>query len=83
MGNLMGIIACLVACFGFAFAIIGYINRNLAIWERAVFVLFSLMALTPDNTLTLTGSAGVIGSSIIFGKLFKKDKGAPKCDSIE
>lgn len=83
LGNLMGILACIVACFGFGFAIIGYINRSLAIWERALFVIFSIMALTPNNIMTLAGCAGVITATLLFTKILNKDKGSPKCDSIE
>lgn len=69
IGNLYGITACAAACFGLGFAIIGYLNRNLALWERLFFSVFAVMALTPYHTVTLVGFFGVIALTFFVSKM--------------
>ena len=72
MGNCTAILACVAACFGFGFGIMGYLNRNLAIWERALFIALAVMALTPNPAVTIAGFVGVIAAAVILGKVKKK-----------
>lgn len=75
--NICAIIACLAACFGFGFALMGYLNRDLKIWERAVFVVFAVLALSPNDIVTAVGVAGIIGAWAIFAKMGKKNSMTP------
>lgn len=70
--NVYGILACVAACFGFGFAIMGYLNRDLKVWERVVFVIFAVMGLSPNEFVTTAGAVGVIVAWIIFAKVGKK-----------
>lgn len=70
--NVYGILACVAACFGFGFAIMGYLNRDLKVWERVVFVVFAVMGLSPNEYVTTVGALGVIAAWIIFAKVGKK-----------
>ena len=70
--NVYGILACVAACFGFGFAIMGYLNRDLKTWERVVFVIFAVMGLSPNEFVTTAGAVGVIVAWIIFAKVGKK-----------
>ena len=70
--NVYGILACVAACFGFGFAIMGYLNRDLKVWERVVFVVFAVMGLSPNEFVTTAGAVGVIVAWIIFAKVGKK-----------
>lgn len=74
IGNLFGIMACVSACFGFGFAMIGYQNRPLAYWERAVFVVFAVMGLTPYRTVTAAGALGVLLFALFLWKTGKSQK---------
>ncbi|MEG1800297.1 MAG: TRAP transporter large permease subunit, partial [Synergistaceae bacterium] len=66
VGNTYGIIACIAACFGFGFAIMGYLNRPLAMWERVLFVVLAIAALSPNQIATIVGFAGTIGLSFVL-----------------
>ncbi|OUO94379.1 TRAP transporter permease [Cloacibacillus sp. An23] len=77
VGNIFGIVACIAACFGFGFAMEGYLNRLLKPWERAVFVLFGCMGLHPNPVITTIGAAGVIIFWVLIVKLGKKNKVTP------
>ncbi|MCE5201123.1 MAG: TRAP transporter permease [Synergistaceae bacterium] len=77
MGNAYGILACVASCFGFGFAMMGYLNRNLLKWERVVFVVLSVMALSPDKILTITGAVGIAVAAFLFGKIIRKDNITP------
>ncbi len=76
-GNLYGIVACVAACIGFAFAIEGYLNRMLKPWERAVFVALACMGLHPSHLVTTIGAAGVILFWVFIVKTGKKGTAAP------
>mgnify|MGYP003602642633 FL=1 len=67
--NCFGILSCVIACIGFGFAMMGYINRNLKMWERVVVAAFAVMALTPYNLITIAGAVGVIASSCLFANV--------------
>jgi len=77
LGNTFGILSCVMSVFGFGFAIIGYLNRCLAKWERAVFAIFAILAIMPYNLATITGAVGVAGAALFFGKVVRKDKVKP------
>lgn len=77
VGNVYGIIACVTACFGFAFALMGYITKPLKTWQRAVFVAFSVMALMPQQIVTIIGFVGVLGFWFLCVKMTKKDTPTP------
>lgn len=77
IGNIYGIVACIAACFGFGFAMEGYLNRLLKPWERAVFVLFGCMGLHPNPMITTIGAVGVIAFWVFIVKLGKKNKVTP------
>lgn len=70
--NFFGILSCIIACLGFGFAMMGYINRNLRIWERLVLAAFAVMALTPYNMVTIAGAGGVIGTACFFANTGNK-----------
>ena len=72
VGNIYGIIACVAACFGFAFALMGYINRPLAKWQRLVFVVLGVAALCPNQIITLVGFFGTLICWFLFVKMGKK-----------
>lgn len=74
--NCFGILSCIIACLGFGFAMMGYINRNLHLWERLVLAAFSVLALTPYDLVTIAGAVGVIGASCFFANVGHKS--APK-----
>lgn len=78
LGNMYGIIACLAACFGIGFAMMGYLNRNLAMWERVLFGALSVMALMPNHIITLVGFFGVIAATIIFSRVGRKNTTTPE-----
>ena len=75
LGNCYGIIACIAACFGFGFAIMGYLNRPLAKWERVLFVTLAIAALSPNQAATIIGFIGTIALSVVLAKV-KKGKAA-------
>ena len=75
--NLFGILACCVACLGFGFAMMGYLNRALKPWERLLFVLFAVMGLCPDRLITSIGAAGVVAAWVFFAKTGKKNVQPP------
>ena len=75
VGNLFGILACVAACFGFGFAIVGYQNRLLAHWERILYVVFAVMGLTPYRSLTSAGALGVLFFALFIWKTGKQNKG--------
>ena len=77
IGNIYGIVACIAACFGFGFAMEGYLNRLLAPWERALFVVFGCMGLHPNPVITTAGAAGVIIFWIFIVKMGRKNKATP------
>ena len=77
IGNIYGIVACVAACFGFGFAMEGYLNRLLAPWERLVFVVFGCMGLHPNPMITTAGAVGVIIFWIFIVKTGKKNKATP------
>ena len=77
IGNIYGIVACVAACFGFGFAMEGYLNRLLAPWERALFVVFGCMGLHPNPVITTAGAAGVIIFWILIVKMGRKNKATP------
>lgn len=77
VGNIFGIVACIAACFGFGFAMEGYLNRLLKPWERAVFVVFGCMGLHPNPMITTIGAVGVIAFWVLIVKLGKKNKVTP------
>lgn len=68
LGNLFGIMACVASCFGFGFAVAGYQNRMLAIWERLLYVAMAILALTPSRNLTAMGILGVLVFALYIGK---------------
>lgn len=68
LGNLFGIMACVASCFGFGFAVAGYQNRMLAIWERLLYVAMAILALTPSRNLTAMGVLGVLVFALYIGK---------------
>ncbi len=72
IGNVYGILACIGACFGFAFAIEGYQNRLLKMWERAVYVVLACMAIHPNTIVTLTGAVGVLVFALFIWQTGKK-----------
>lgn len=72
VGNAFGILACIAACFGFGFAIMGYQNRLLASWERILYVIFAVMGLTPYRSVTLAGALGVLFFAIFIWKRGKE-----------
>lgn len=71
-GNIFGIAACVAACFGFGFAVAGYQNRLLASWERLIYVVLAITALTPNRNITAAGALGVLVFSIYIWKTGKK-----------
>lgn len=71
LGNVYGIIACIAACFGFGFAIMGYLNRPLAVWERLLFVSLAIAALSPNQAATIIGFIGTIAFSVVLAKMKK------------
>lgn len=73
IGNAFGIMACIAACFGFGFAIVGYQNRLLALWERALYVTLAVMALTPYRTVTTAGALGVLFFALFIWQTGKKN----------
>ena len=75
LGNCYGIIACIAACFGFGFAIMGYLNRPLAKWERVLFVTLAIAALSPNQAATIIGFIGTIALTVVLAKV-KKGKAA-------
>ncbi len=75
LGNCYGIIACIAACFGFGFAIMGYLNRPLAKWERVLFVTLAIAALSPNQAATIIGFIGTIALTVVLAKV-KKGKTA-------
>lgn len=78
IGNLFGILACIAGCFGFGFALMGYVNRRLKPFERLLFVVLAVMAFTPFKIITLAGAVGVFLLTMFYFKFSKKPpKGAP------
>lgn len=77
LGNIYGILACIGACFGFAFAIEGYQNRLLKPWERLVYVVLGCMGLHPNPLITAIGAGGVLLFALFIWKTGKKDTPAP------
>ena len=75
VGNIYGIAACVAACFGFGFALMGYLNRPLAMYERVIFVVLAVAALAPNQIATIAGFAGTIAATVIFSKV-KRNKAA-------
>ena len=55
----------------------GYLNRNLVLWERLVFVVFAVMGLSPSRLITTVGAVGVIVTWIILLKMGKKEAQTP------
>lgn len=76
LGNLFGIMACIAACFGFGFAVVGYQNRLLEPWERLVYVVFSITALTPWRNITAAGALGVLAFAVYIWKTGKRSQKA-------
>lgn len=72
VGNIFGILACIAACFGFGFAIAGYQNRLLRLWERAAYIVLAVLALTPYRSVTLCGAVGVLLFALFIWKVGKK-----------
>ena len=72
IGNIYGIIACIAACLGLGFALMGYINRPLAMWERGLLVVLSIAALSPNQIATVSGFIGTIAVSLFLAKSGKK-----------
>lgn len=70
--NCYGILSCVIACIGLGFAMMGYINRNLKLWERALLTAFAIMALAPYETVTIAGAVAVVALSFFFAKTGKK-----------
>ncbi len=77
VGNLYGILACIGACFGFAFAIEGYQNRLLKTWERIVFLALGCMGLHPNPLITTTGALGVLVFALFIWKTGQKKGATP------
>ena len=75
IGNIYGITACIAACLGFGFALMGYLNRPLAMYERVIFVILAVAALAPNQIATIVGFVGTIAATIIFSKV-KRNKAA-------
>lgn len=71
LGNCVSILACIAACFGLGFALMGYLNRPLSKSERLLFTALGIMALVPSRMVTICGFVGVIVAAYLLSKVKK------------
>jgi TRAP-type uncharacterized transport system fused permease subunit len=73
---LTSVIPTIVAIFGLVFAVGGYINRNITLWERALFAVATGLILVPTvHIYSITGVIAIVVLvifSIFVGRRHKK-----------